>query len=117
MYVALHSLQQDNVNIGVLQETKLPRGNHTRYGAGYAIWATQEESRYCGGVVVAGREKEEWQVEVIAMYILNVVSFMLKTGRWIWYVIGEYMTANNSPTGYTLIRRYVNQQREYSSYF
>ena len=38
---ALRALQQGNIDVGVLQETKLMRGVHTRYRAGCDVWETQ----------------------------------------------------------------------------
>ena len=37
---ALHALQKGNVDIGVLQETKLTQGIHTQHGSGYDVWET-----------------------------------------------------------------------------
>ena len=36
----LRALQQGHVDVRVLQETKLTRGIHTRYGEGYSVWET-----------------------------------------------------------------------------
>ena len=94
---ALRALQQRNVDVGVLQETKIPKGIHMRYGSGYTVCATQSEIRHQGGVAVAWREKAGWQVEGIANYGPNVVSFLLMTGRCRWYVFGVYVPPNNAP--------------------
>ena len=51
-----------------------------------------------GGVVVTWREKSGWQVEGIANYGPNVVSFLLTTGRRRWYIVGAYVPPNNTPT-------------------
>ena len=53
-------MKQGNLDVGVLQETKLTEVIHTRYGAGYAIWATEAESRYRGGVAVVWSEATGW---------------------------------------------------------
>ena len=39
-----------------------------------------------------------WQVEGVANYGQNVVSFVLTMGRQIWYVVGAYMPPNDVPT-------------------
>ena len=39
----LQSLKQCNVDVGVLQETKLKYGIHVRQGAGYTVLATEAE--------------------------------------------------------------------------
>ena len=41
MEAALQALKQGNVEVGVLQETMLKKEINTRYGAGYAVWATE----------------------------------------------------------------------------
>ena len=48
MEEALRDFHQGNVNVGVLQEAKLTRRIHTRYRAGYSVWATHVESRHRG---------------------------------------------------------------------
>ena len=45
---AMCVLQQGNIGIGVLQETKLTRGIHMLFSSGYKIWATEAESRHRG---------------------------------------------------------------------
>ena len=37
---ALRELKQGNVNVGMLQETKLTKVIHTHHSAGYSVWAT-----------------------------------------------------------------------------
>ena len=46
---ALRALKQDNLDVGVLQETKLIYGIKKRQGEGYDVWATAAESRNPGG--------------------------------------------------------------------
>ena len=47
---ALQALKQGNVDMGVLQETKLKDGIHARQGSEYAVWETDAESRHWGGI-------------------------------------------------------------------
>ena len=58
MKEALRALQQVNFGIGLLQETKLTRGVHTHYRAGYGVWATESECRHRGGIDIFCREEE-----------------------------------------------------------
>ena len=51
-----------------------------------------------GGVTVAWMVKAGWQIEGISNYGPNVVSFVLTTGRWRWYVVGGYVLLNDAPT-------------------
>ena len=96
--MALRALQQRNVDVGVLWETNPTLGIHMRYGAGYTIWVTNSYSRHQGGFIVTWREKTGWQVEGIANYGPNVLSFVLTTGRRRWYVVEAYVPPNNAPT-------------------
>ena len=38
---ALRALKQGNLDVGVVQETKIIDGIHARQGAGYDIWAPE----------------------------------------------------------------------------
>ena len=95
---ALPSLQQGIVDVGFMQETKITKGIHTRYGVGYAIWETQAEIRNRFGVAVVWRDKSGWKVEGISNYSPNMVSFLLTTVLQRWYVVGAYLPQNDAPT-------------------
>ena len=49
---ALRDLNQGNLYLGILQETKLKDGIHVHCGAGYVVWATVADRRYRVGIVV-----------------------------------------------------------------
>ena len=51
-----------------------------------------------GGFVAVWIDKAEWQVEGIANYGPNMVSFLLNPGLWRWFVVGAYMSPNDAPT-------------------
>ena len=53
---ALQALRQGNVDVGVLQETKLTDEIHMRQGEGYSVLTTAAEIRHRGGVAVVWRE-------------------------------------------------------------
>ena len=42
----LRALQQGNVKVSVLQETKLTEWIHAQYSAGYKVWLKKAESRH-----------------------------------------------------------------------
>ena len=48
MESALQALHQGNVGIGVLQETKLTKGIHTRYSIDNKIYETEVDSNKLG---------------------------------------------------------------------
>ena len=49
---ALRAMEQGNMDIGFLQETKLTDGIYTRASAGYRVVATDAPSRHRGGIAV-----------------------------------------------------------------
>ena len=93
---ALRAMNQVNVYVDILQETKLWDRIHARQGAGYAVWASTAESRHRGGVSVVWREDAGWQVEGIVNFGPNMESFLLMSGLWRWYVVGAYVPPNEA---------------------
>ena len=85
------------MNVGFLQETKLMQSVHTRNGAGYDVWATKAESWYLKGISVVWRAVKIWQVDNTAIFLPNVVSFLLFSGARRWYTVGSYMPPNDVP--------------------
>ena len=49
---ALRGMSQANMDLGILQETKLTDGVYSRRSAGYSVIATDTPSRYRGGVAI-----------------------------------------------------------------
>ena len=52
MEAALRGVSQTNMDLGILQETKLTDGIYTRGSAGYSVIATDAPSRHRGGVTL-----------------------------------------------------------------
>ena len=77
---ALRALQQVNVKIIVLHETKLTRGVYIRYIMGYKVWVTEAKFIHMGAITIVCREEEAWQVEDVASFGTNVVSFTITAG-------------------------------------
>ena len=46
------SAAERNVRVGILQETDITDGIHTRCSVGYFIWVTEAENRHWGGIAV-----------------------------------------------------------------
>ena len=88
---ALRDLRQGNVDVGVLQETKLTDSIHVCQVEGYFLWVTKAENRHWGVVAVVWREDARWQVEGIFNFGPNVESFLLTLGSQRWYVVGAYV--------------------------
>ena len=49
---ALRGMSQANMDLGILQETKITNGVYTRGSAGYKVIATDVPSRHRGGVAL-----------------------------------------------------------------
>ena len=52
MDTALRALQQGNMDVLFLLETKLKQVIHIQRGAGYQVWVTEAYSRHLGVVAV-----------------------------------------------------------------
>ena len=53
---ALRGMDQTNMDLGVLQETKITDGVYTRASAGYRVVATDAPSQHRGGIALFYRE-------------------------------------------------------------
>ena len=94
--MALRGISQDNMDLGVFQETKITDGLYTRGSAGYSVVATDAPSRHRGGVIVFYWISPHFSVEAVQKFGPNVVGFHLATGgRW-WYIVGCYLFPDNT---------------------
>ena len=59
---ALRGMSQSNMDLGILQETKLTDGIYTHGLAGYSIVATDAPSRHRGGVAIFYRSEPYFAV-------------------------------------------------------
>lgn len=84
-------MDQSNVNVGVLQVTKLPAGACARNSLGCNVVATAAPSQHSGGVAAFCRESDQWQLEAHQEFSPNVISFQLVTGRKRWHAVGAHV--------------------------
>ena len=63
--VALRGMSQANMDLGILQETKLTYGVYTRGSASYSVIATDAPSRHRGGVAIFYRSEPHFVVEAV----------------------------------------------------
>ena len=91
-------MEQANMDLGVMQETKITDGVYTRALAGYRVVATDEPSRHRGGVALFYREGAGFAVEEVMPYGPNVISFEVVTSRRRWYIIGCYLAPDDART-------------------
>ena len=70
---ALRGMSQANMDLGILQETKLTDGIYTRGSAGYSVIATDAPIRHCGGVTIFFHSKPHFVVEAVEKFGPNVI--------------------------------------------
>ena len=95
---ALRGMSQANMDLGILQETKLTDGIYTRGSAGYSVVATDAPSRHRGGVAIFYRSTPHFAVEAVEKFGTNVIRFQLVTGARRWYIVGVYLAPDDTET-------------------
>ena len=90
---AAKGMNAANVDIAVLQETKLTGEAYTRNSSGYFITATDAASSPGqGGIALCWREdNERFEVEEVRKRGVNVISCQLVTGRERLFIVGCYI--------------------------
>ena len=68
-------MSQANMDLGLVQETKLTDGIYTRGLDRYSVVATDAPSRNRGGVAVFHRKAPNFAVEAFQQFSPNVVGF------------------------------------------
>ena len=96
--VALRGMSQANMDLGILQETKLTDGIYTRGSAGYSLVATDAPSQHRGGVAIFYRSEPHFTVEAVEKFGPNVIGFQLVTGARRWYIVGVYLAPDSTET-------------------
>ena len=108
MEAALRGVSQSNMDLGILQETKLTNRIYTRGSAGYSVVTTDAPSRHRGSVAIFHRTAPHFAVEAVQKYRQNVIGFQLATGAQRWYIVGCYLAPNDTLT----IERVVEALRD-----
>ncbi len=88
---AMRMMNQMNVDLGILTETKLVDGYHTRRTSGYDIITTEAKSQHIGGVALFYRINKNWHIEGTKAYGPNVIGAELVSGKKRWKLIGAYI--------------------------
>ena len=78
---ALRGMSQANMDLGILQETKLADGIYTRRSAGYSVIAMDVSSQHRGGITLFYRSEPHFVVEAVEKFRTNVLGFQLAMGR------------------------------------
>ena len=73
--MALRGMSQANMDLGILQETKLKDDIFNRGLAGYSVITTDAPSRHHGGVALFYRSEPHFVVEAVEKFGPNVLGF------------------------------------------
>ena len=84
MEAALRGMSQANMDLGILQETKLTDGVYTLVSAGYKVIATDVPSRHRGGVALFYLLTPHFVVEAVERCGPSVMVFQVATGERRW---------------------------------
>ena len=102
MNMVMRTMDQMNVDLGILSETKLDHEMYLHDCCGYTVVATTAKSSHQGGVAVFYRSHSaQWSVEGIQTHGPNMMSFSLMSGRKIWTIIRCYISPSKE-TGETI---------------
>ena len=109
---ALRGVSQANMDLCILQETKLTDGIYTRGLDGYSVVATDAPSRHRGGVAIFYRSEPHFAVEAVEKFGPNVIGFQLGTGARRWYIVGVYLAPDENLKMERVTKRYGADQGE-----
>jgi len=87
---AIHCMEQANVDVGLLTETKLATDKYTKSAMGYTVSATKAVGMN-GVVALVHWLGKGWGLESIRGFGPNVIRATLVSGQRRWYVIGGYI--------------------------
>ena len=105
---ALRGMSQANMDLVILQETKLTDGIYTRGLAEYSIAATDAPSRHRSSVAIFCRLAPHFVVEAVQKFGPNVIRFQLATGARRWFIVVCYLAPDKTST----IERVVEALRD-----
>ena len=90
---AIRCMEQANIDVGLLTETKLSTDMYTKSTMGYTVSATKAVGM-SGGVALVHRQGKGWGLESIRSFGPNVIRATLVSGQRRWYIIGGYVSPN-----------------------
>ena len=93
----LRGILQDNINLGVFQETKFAGGGGlARESSGYRVAETEASIPQRGGIEVFYRKAENFLLEALYLHGPNTVSFQVVTGQQQWHAVGCYISPDEA---------------------
>ena len=73
-------------------------GIYTCGSAGYSVVATDALGRHRNGVAIFHRPAPHFAVEAVQQFGPSVIGFQLATGARRWYIVGCYLSPDNTST-------------------
>ena len=93
---ACRALSSLNVDIALLQETKLTNGAYTRNSSGYSVVASDAPSSKKGGIALCWKESQLYELEETKFFGPHVLAFRVITGGLRFYVVGCYIPPSST---------------------
>ena len=94
--LALRGVSQANMDLGIFQETKVTDRIYTRGSDGYSVVVADAPSRHHGIVALFHRPVPYFAVEAVQQFQPNVVDFQLAMGERRWYIVGCYLSLDDT---------------------
>ncbi len=85
---ALRAMEGIGADLGILMETKVTDGIHTRNLSGYSVIASNAPSAHQGGIALFWRPNKSYVVEDWRIRVPNVLTFVLVTGSYQFFCCG-----------------------------
>ena len=96
--LAMHVMDQDNTDLGTLQETKVSGSVYTRALTGFCVVEMDTPSRHHGGITIFYRDLHNFAAQVLQLHGRNVIRFQTATGDCNWNIVGCYLELHNAST-------------------
>ena len=94
----LRGIWQENLDLGIFQDTEVTTEIYTGESSGFRVVAPETPSAHSGGVAVFYRVAEHFSVDSIHIYGANIANFKLESGGQKWYIVGCYLAPDNAST-------------------
>ena len=104
-------MSQANLDLGVLQETKLTNRIYMCASSGYNVVAMVAPSAHSGGVAVFYRTAYHFLVEAFQAHGANAISLHLASGDRQWFIVGFYLAPDDYLTIEDVVAAIGNRSR------
>ena len=95
---AIRGMSQANMDLGILQETKITNGIYNRGSPGYKVIATDATNQHRSGVALFYRLTPHFVVEAVERCGPNVMVFQVVKEERRWHIVGAYVAPEDKVT-------------------